>query len=259
VIDTLTLARAMKRLTACMDRRCRPPGFLHNTFDAAPFGSAYVCVSPGEQGDDASANHNRVQICGADGGLTAVGLSGLLHVFDDAGIGRFFVWLAPGPGIDAVRGWLVEAGLSPLAYACPTLARTVGAPAPMPPGLDVRAMANIDGAETPSAAGAPTMIHYVAYDRERLIGCAALCAFDEIGYLGAAVTTPSDRRCGAQQALIAKRIETAAVLGCRMLVVEAPSHEGWHDLREAGFAPVYAMDVYGAPAHRITRGAPASA
>jgi hypothetical protein len=253
VIDTLAVARAMKRLTACMDRRCRPAGFLHNTFDAAPFGTAYMCVSPGEQGDDASANHNRVQLCGADGGLTAAGLAGLLRVFDDAGVGRFFVWLAPGPGIDAVRGWLVEAGLSPLTHAGPTFARAIGAPVAIPAGLDVREMAHADAAEA-------TMIHYVAYDRERPIGCAALCALEQIGYLGATVTTPSDHRCGAQQALIAKRIEAAAALGCRMLVAEPPSHEGfWDDLREAGFAPIYAMDVYGARTDRIRSAAPASA
>lgn len=241
VIDTLALARAMKRLSACMDRRCRPAGFLHNTFAAAPFGTAYVCISPGEQGADASANHNRVQICGADGGLTAAGLAGLLRLFGDAGIRRFFVWLAPGPDIEAVRGWLVEAGLAPVGHAiCPTLARAVGAPVAMPAGLEVREMASADAAEA-------MMIHYVAYDRERPIGCAALCAFEEIGYLSTALTTSTDRHRGAQQALLAKRIMTAAALGCRTLIAETPPHEAsWHDLHVAGFEPVYAMDVYGA-------------
>src|SRR5262249_32638682 len=125
-IDNLHLARTMQRIAAAIDAHCRPAGAARRTFDAAPFGTAYVCISPGEESEFASSNHNRIQLCGTDGGLTREGLAQLCGSFTDAGVDRFFVWLTPGPDMESVRGWLAEAGMARHRHphvAYPTLAR----------------------------------------------------------------------------------------------------------------------------------------
>ena len=67
-----------------------------------------------------------------------------------------------------------------------------------------------------------------------------------MGHLCMAFTAEPDRRNGAQQALIARRIETATALGCRILVSETLSFlkSSLGNLRRASFAPVYDKEVY---------------
>src|SRR5262249_42198709 len=103
-IDHLALARTMLRLKVAIDARCRPAAAVRRVFDGAPFGTAYVCISPDEQSQFASSNDNRIQVCGTAGGVTADGLAELRRLFADAGVDRFFVWLTPGPDMDLVRG-----------------------------------------------------------------------------------------------------------------------------------------------------------
>ena len=105
-MDKFALARAVKELARRTDACWRPPGLIQHQFAGSPFGTAYVCISPSEQGDHASANHNRTLICGAEGGLTGEGIAGLRALFETAGVGRFFVWLSPGADLKSVRRWL---------------------------------------------------------------------------------------------------------------------------------------------------------
>jgi len=93
-MDKLALARAVKELARRTDACWRPPGLIQHQFAGSPFGTAYVCISPSEQGDHASANHNRTLICGAEGGLTGEGIAGLRALFETAGVGRLegVVW-----------------------------------------------------------------------------------------------------------------------------------------------------------------------
>jgi GNAT superfamily N-acetyltransferase len=259
VIDKVALARTMKRLSAYVDKRCRPQGLIQHTFEAAPFGAACVSISPGEESPYASANRNRIYLCGTDGGLTAEGLARLFKLFDDAGVSRFFVWLSPGPDMNAVRDWLSGSGLSRVAHvAYPTLTRDTSQPAPVFTDLEVRQLAvedatrafeHIDGWAWPEfhrSVGAPGMTHFIAYDGNRPVGSAALCVFEGLGCLCMAFTAESDRRRGAQQALISKRIEKATALGCRTLVSETLSflENSLGNLRKAGFEPVYDKEVY---------------
>ena len=258
-IDIFALSRTMQRLAAGIDAACRPAGSVRRTFDAAPFGTAYVCVSPGEESQFASANHNRIHLCGTDGGLTAEGLAQLRRQFDDAGVGRFFVWLTPGPDMDCVRRWLADAGMARNPHvAYPTLARIAGVTDRASTEIDVRelaaetaaqTLARMDGASWPDfrrSVGASGFTHYVAYHGGRPIGSAALQVRDGVGHLCMAFTAETDRRRGAQQALIARRIETATALGCRVLVSETLSFlkSSLGNLRRAGFAPVYDKEVY---------------
>src|SRR5690349_21682152 len=138
-VDTLALARTMQRFQAAIDGHCRPAAAVRRMFDAAPFGNAYVCISPGEESEFASANRNRIHLCGADGGLTPEGLAQLCGMFKQAGVGRFFVWLTPGPDMEAVRAWLAAAGMARNPHVTyPTLARMAGAAEPVSTAVEVR-------------------------------------------------------------------------------------------------------------------------
>ena len=88
--------------------------------------------------------------------------------------------------------------------------------------------------------------HYMAFDGKRPVAIAALCIFEDIGYLMAAATAESHRRRGAQQALIAKRIERAEALGCAIEVSETlyMLEHSWRNLQRAGFQEVYEKEVY---------------
>jgi GNAT superfamily N-acetyltransferase len=86
----------------------------------------------------------------------------------------------------------------------------------------------------------------MAFDGERPVAIAALCIFEDIGYLMAAATAESHRRRGAQQALIATRIERAEALGCTIEVSETlyMLEHSWRNLQRAGFQEVYEKEVY---------------
>jgi hypothetical protein len=252
----LTLARTMQRLMPRMDRACRPPGFVQRVFSAPPCGSAYVGIAPAEQHEHASANQNRINLCGADGGLSEAGLTQLLALFPAAGVARFNVWVSPGPEMGAVRRWLGDAGLTRVPWvAYHTLTRGVAPAASVATDLTVRAVAAdtlaslVDEVTWPDyrrSAGASGYHHFMAFDGERPVASAALYVAEELGYLGMAVTAEAARRRGAQQALIACRIETARALGCRILVSETLSilKSSLGNLRRAGFTPIYDREVY---------------
>ena len=95
-------------------------------------------------------------------------------------------------------------------------------------------------------AGSEGFFHYMAFDGKRPVAIAALCMFEDIGYLTAAATAESHRRRGAQQALIAKRIERAEALGCAIEVSETlyMLEHSWRNLQRAGFQEVYEKEVY---------------
>jgi len=86
----------------------------------------------------------------------------------------------------------------------------------------------------------------MAFDGTRPVAIAALCIFEELGYLMAAATAESHRKRGEQQALIAKRIERAEQKGCSMLVSETLHmlEHSYRNLRRAGFVEAYEKEVY---------------
>src|SRR5262249_39099735 len=162
------------------------------------------------------------------------------------------------PDMDAVRGWLAAAGMARNPHVTyPTLARIAGAAERVATAIEVRelsagdadTLARMDGACWPDfrhSLGAPGFTHYVALDRGRPIGSAALQVLDDVGHLCMAFTAEPDRRRGAQQALIGRRSRQATALGCRLLVSGTPpSLKSWlGNLRRAGFVPAYDKDVY---------------
>ena len=86
----------------------------------------------------------------------------------------------------------------------------------------------------------------MAFDGARPVAIAALAVFEDLGYLFAAATKESDRKRGAQQALIAKRIERAQQSGCAVVVSETLSilEHSLRNLQRPGFREIYEKEVY---------------
>jgi hypothetical protein len=87
--------------------------------------------------------------------------------------------------------------------------------------------------------GRPGWRCYLACDGEVPVGTAALHLMrGGIAWLGAAATLPTQRRRGAQRALIARRIADASGAGATLLVSEtaaAPDNPSLRNLLAAGF------------------------
>lgn len=258
-MDEIALSLKLKRFIPWLDERCQPDSLVRKQFHGAPFGSCYVTIDPGRQGTAASANLNRVYLCGTEAGLRPDGLDRLIELFTAAGVKRFFVWLSPGADMDAVRGWLDQRGFVRVRWTgYPTLCRSERSPIQFRTDLEIREVSPAEIAaardqlgetlwpEYVRPAGKQGFFHYMAFDGERPVATAALCVFDDIGYLMAAATTESHRLRGAQQALIAERIKRAEQIGCSILVSETLTmlEHSLRNLQRAGFQEAYDKEVY---------------
>jgi len=258
-MDDLALASTMKRLTIWLDQTRQPAGFVSRQYDGAPFGRCYVSVDPSRQHHHASANWNRVHLCGAETGLRPEGLARLIEEFTAAGVKRFFVWLSPGPDMNAVRGWLVQAGFAPRTWIrYPTLVRDHLEPPAFRTDLIVRearagdlaaahkALGETMWGEYERSLGKEGFTHFMAFDGVRPMAIGALAVFEGLGYLTTAVTAEGDRGRGAHSALIAARIAKARELGCTSLAVETLTilERSLRNLERAGFRVVYEKEVY---------------
>jgi GNAT superfamily N-acetyltransferase len=258
-MDQIALALKMKRLAAWLDPRCEPDSLVCRQFDEPPFGQCYVTIDPERQGPFASINMNRVHLCGDESGLTSQGIVRLIELFASKNVERFFVWLSPGPRMGAVRDWLETEGLTRIRRTgYPTLWRRDGSPVAFKTDLDVREVGvdEIDAARDQlgdmlwpgylRSVGKENFFHYMAFDGSRPVAIAALCVFEDIGYLMAAATAERDRKRGAQQALIARRIARAEQLGCSVQVSETlyMLEHSLRNLQRAGFEQAYEKEVF---------------
>jgi len=258
-MDTIDLSLKMKRLTAWLDTQNQPDGLAGRRFHGVPFADAYVTIDPEHQSPHASANLNRVHLCGAERDMGADGVKRLISFFAGHGVQRFFVWLSPGPDMDTARELLDQAGFSRLRWTgYPTMYREGHGPVHFETDLDIRqvGLQEIAASREPlgetlwpgyvTSAGKGGFFHYMAFDGCRPVAIAALCIFEDISYLMAAATAEADRKRGAQQALIARRVAQAEQLGCAMLVSETLHmlEHSYRNLQRAGFAEAYEKEVY---------------
>ncbi len=258
-MDEFELSLKLRRLAAWLDGRCQPDSLIRKQFLGSPFGSCYVTVDPGRQGPFPSANLNRVYLCGTETGMDFDSVERLIDLFRAEGVRRFFVWLSPGPHMDVVRRWLQGSGLSRIRRTgYPTLCRSARSPLQFKTNLEIREVSvdDIEAArdrlgdtlwpEYARSAGTKDFFHYMAFDGGEPVAIAALCIFEDIGYLMAAATAESHRKRGAQQALIAKRVERAEQLGCSIQVSETlyMLEHSYRNLQRAGFREVYEKEVY---------------
>ncbi|CCE06411.1 hypothetical protein BRAS3843_1720032 [Bradyrhizobium sp. STM 3843] len=258
-MDRFDLARRMKRLTAWLDTRLQPDGLAGRRFQGLPFGDAYLTIDPEHQAPNASGNLNRVHLCGAEHGMSADGVRRLIEFFTDHGVQRFFVWLSPGPDMDEARRLLDAFGFARNPWTgYPTLIREGREPVRAETDLEVREVSRAEIAAYreqlgstlwptyATSAGKDGFFHYMAFDGHRPVAIGVLCLFEDIGYLAMAATAESDRRRGAQQALIARRVAQAERLGCQVLVSETLHmlEHSYRNLQRAGFVEAYDKEVY---------------
>lgn len=228
-------------------------------FSAPPFGYASVSLDTESLSPAASFNHNRICVCGTAGGLTHEGFQQLVGRFASRGVPRFFVWLSPGPGIERVREWLTAPGFKRVPWTrYPTLLLTEVAAPRRPHGFDIRTVGIAAFAAAKTALGEsvfegyartlgkPGFQHFIAYDGPRPVAAAVLVKFGDIGYLTYAGTIESDRRRGAQSALIAHRVAAAREQGCTHIVSQTLTmlEHSYSNLQRAGFHEVYEQEVY---------------
>jgi GNAT superfamily N-acetyltransferase len=87
--------------------------------------------------------------------------------------------------------------------------------------------------------------NYLAFDGENPVAAASLYVKDDCGWLSFACTLPEHRRMGAQSALIARRIEDAAELGCKILTSETAEDneqersQSLQNIQKMGFEVAY--------------------
>jgi GNAT superfamily N-acetyltransferase len=258
-MDRLELSLKMRRLTQWVDSQRQPPSLIRRELKGTPVGHCYLTMDVDRQPPAASSNLNRVYLCGAEPGLSSAGIGRLIDLFATEGVKRFFVWLSPGPDMDQARAWLEKHGLVRVRRTgYPTLWRTGPSDLHYQTDLDVRevnadeiAQAGDQLGETlwpeyARSAGRDKFFHYMAFDGERPVAIAALCIFEDLGYLMAAATAEDSRKRGAQQALIAKRIERAEQMGCTIQVSETlyMLEHSYRNLRRAGFAEAYEKEIY---------------
>jgi hypothetical protein len=259
-MDKIDLSRKMKRLTVWLETKNQPNSLVRKQFHGAPFGDAYVTIDPERQTPFASGNPNRAHLCGAEAGMDSGSISRLIDLFASEGVRRFFIWLSPGLDMDLARGWIEKSGLSRIRWTgYPTLCRERHLPVQFKTDLEIRQVVPDQIAAASEQLGGEMLwpayamsvgnegfFHYMAFDGSRPVAFAGLCIFEHIGYLMAAGTAEGDRKRGAQQALIAKRIERAEQAGCPTQVSETLTmlEHSHRNLQRAGFEEAYEKEVY---------------
>lgn len=101
-----------------------------------------------------------------------------------------------------------------------------------------------------ASLGRPRWRHFGLFDGPRLVAMAGLYLGGDAAWLGPAATRPSHRGRGAQQELLARRIEAAAEAGARLLTVETaePTPDrpvaSYRNVRRLGFGELYRRSNY---------------
>ena len=168
--------------------------------------------------------------------------------------------LVPQKGWEAV---LERAGFSP-SRNWVKLVRDTSIPPAIPTDLDIRPITEADSqryAETYWAgfefedplfiewmARQPAMDHwrtFGAFDGDDLAAVGALFLFGDFGGMSGAATLPAFRNRGAQGALLAVRIDAAAIEGCKWVISETGAetsenpNPSLHNLHRLGFTNLY--------------------
>lgn len=98
--------------------------------------------------------------------------------------------------------------------------------------------------------GRPGWHCFVAFEGTAPAGVGALYVTGTVGWVGIGATVPEHRRKGAQNAILAARIDAAAEAGCEVVATETGEPRGdepggsWRNIARAGFEPQYVRANY---------------
>lgn len=211
---------------------------------------------------------NRVVGLGLTGRPSDDALRRMVAVFEEIGSPRFFVQVPPidatrdlGPRLEALglrhyNNWMrLRRGVAeiPAARESSVSVRAVApGEADVFSGIVARAFGY-----PPAVAPLPGCVidrpgwhHYFAVEGEEPIGTAAMYVAGEAAWFGFAATAEDRRGRGAQTALVLRRLEDAARLGCTWVSVETaeqtPDHEApsFRNLTRLGFSVAYRRPNY---------------
>lgn len=201
---------------------------------------------------------------------SAESVRALVECYARAGIARYFVHLHEAAQPAALREWLAEAGLErrrrwmKFVRGREAVARRetalriekIGADWAADFGRIVAQAFDLSEAAAPWLAGLverPGWHLYLSFAGEEPAGAGALFVDDGVGWLDWGATWPRYRRQGSQGALLARRVQDALDLGCRVLftttgeAVEGDPQHSYRNIQRAGFRESYLRDNY-APA-----------
>ncbi|HSB39382.1 MAG TPA: GNAT family N-acetyltransferase [Gaiellaceae bacterium] len=215
------------------------------------------------EADARSAMFNRVLGLGLDRPATEEGLERIASFYRD-GI-AWAVALAPQAEPPELPSWLERRG-STKGYGWTKFTRRAGGAPVADTQLRVErveegvafAEAFVRGYGTPEffrgwlarLPRRPGWHCFVAFDGGEPAGVGALYVTGAVGWLGIAATVPEHRRKGAQNAILAARVDAAAEAGCEIVATETGEPRdgepggSWRNIARAGFEPQYVRPNY---------------
>lgn len=213
--------------------------------------------------DPRSGMFNRVLGLGLERPATGDALDRIVSFFGD-GIG-WAVALPPQAEPAELPAWLERRGFTS-GYGWTKFTRAAGDAPEAATGLRVErvdegrafAEAFVRGYGTPDVfgdwvarlPGRPGWYCFAAFDGADPAGVGALYVTGTVGWLGVAATVPEHRRKGAQNAILAARIDAAAAAGCEVVATQTGEPSGgepggsWRNIARAGFEPQYVRPNY---------------
>lgn len=231
-------------------------------------GSAFVSVVAGLPPSGIVVN--RAIGLGLGEPATREAVDGIVAMYRDAGVSRYFIQRHPESGPPEMVDWMQEAGLEK-ARGWQKFEREPE-PARIPPtNLTIRRIGpehgtafarivcdafDLGDAAVPwiaAVAGRERWRLFMSFDGDEPAGTGALfidngCAWTDFG-----ATAPGFRQRGSQAALLATRINHAVELGCRKLysctgeAVPGDPQHSYRNLLKAGFRETYVRENYAPP------------
>ena len=208
---------------------------------------------------------NRVQGPDLDRALAGGALDRVVAFYRDAGVRRFFVQVPPGAealvprleerGFRAYNRWakLYRGAVPPPEVSTDLRIVTLGPDRALEFGRIVHDAFGWRGPVDEWMAGLvgrPGWRHYLALDGDEPVAASGLFISGEWAWLGPSATVTTERRRGAQQALLARRIRDALLRGCLHLSVETAEDRperpvtSYRNVVRAGFRLAYARPNY---------------
>ncbi|MDP6707267.1 MAG: hypothetical protein QF893_13055 [Alphaproteobacteria bacterium] len=213
---------------------------------------------------------NRVLGLGLDAPVERQTLARITEAYGAAEVRRYFVHLHPEARPPEAAQWLQELGLE-RTRAWVKFERGREAPPATRTTLEIRAAEADDRAafgeivadafDLGAAAapliggliGRPGWHVFMSFEGDQAAGAGTLFVRDGVGWLDWGATRPAFRGRGSQSAILARRIEAALDLGCRLLATTTgeevpgdPQHS-YSNIVRMGFRPAYLRQNYAPP------------